>query len=588
MIQDAPKTTSVNAATLNASAIHSVDEGYLQDAVFLFLRACELDPDNRDYLKNWRIAAFNLAQGFQREGRHQDAIEILNQQRADFQECPELETLRAEIFSALYRHDEALWCLNRVIELHPHFLPALFQRANLLLHHGYAAVAEEDFALITHLEPRAAVGYQGLALAYWSQGKNDSAWQSIGQAVVLAPDADEYWGNHDEIGLDAGMGLQLIEQCTQKIQSDVPSVDQLVRLLCRRAHLYQSFRNLDAADEDARQALLLVPKWPEASKIMAEIMMLRGQWRASFQYMPPALHELTRRSLGTCGQEKLWQGQSLIGKRLLIQAEWGHGDMILYARFIALLAQQAAQVLVKVPGNLKRLFSLCLLGSSASTIQIIGLTEETDDVDYFCPMSLLLAALEVESDSVPFKAEPYMAVPADLATQWKERIDRILKERNGPTTLKVGIVWAGGEASYDQRRSLPLSAYQDFLGHPQILYVSLQVGRAVAQLAYPDYHHIADMSNELSDFADTAALINQLDLVISCDTAVAHLAGALGKPVWMLSRLDSPAFWGNDAPDNPWYQSLRMYCQKDRGDWWPPLKAIQEDLKKALLVGVIA
>ena len=182
-------------------------------------------------------------------------------------------------------------------------------------------------------------------------------------------------------------------------------------------------------------------------------------------------------------------------------------------------------------------------------------------------------------DSIP-GATPYLAADPALAAAWRERLA-------GVDGLRVGLAWAGGRrpdpnlAVVDRRRSIALDVLAPLGGIPGTSLVSLQTGPAAAQAAHPPGGMaLHDLTAGLSDFADTAALIDALDLVISVDTAVVHLAGALGKPVWLLNRLDSCWRWLLDRDDSPWYPQLRQFRQPGPGDWRSVIAAVRDALQR--------
>jgi len=193
---------------------------------------------------------------------------------------------------------------------------------------------------------------------------------------------------------------------------------------------------------------------------------------------------------------------------------------------------------------------------------------------------------------------PYLWADAQKAAYWRERLERGKSAsgetaRSGYAPLKVGLVWAGGARPHlpranriDKRRSMSLSQLAPLAGVPGVAFVSLQKGGPAEQARTPPSGmHLLDWSNELNDFADTAALIESLDLVISVDTAVAHLAGALGKPVWVLNRFDTCWRWLLERPDSPWYPTMRLFRQPAAGDWDSVIQRGVEELERVTHFG---
>jgi len=260
--------------------------------------------------------------------------------------------------------------------------------------------------------------------------------------------------------------------------------------------------------------------------------------------------------------QPLWTGEE-IGKRVLfLHNEQGFGDTIQFCRY-APLAAAKGRVILAIPRQLGR-----LLSSLHGVERVIVEGDQLPDFDLHCPLLSLPRAFGTRLETIPASV-PYLAAPAGQVTAWRQR----LAELPG---LRVGLAWASNPhssqtaaAAMDRRRkSMALDQFARLAGVQGVSFVSLQKGEAAGQtLAPPPGLAIRDWTTELEDFADTAALIEALDLVISVDTAVAHLAGALAKPVWLLNRFDACWRWLLDRDDSPWYPSLRQFRQSAPGDW---------------------
>ncbi|MFY8095042.1 MAG: tetratricopeptide repeat protein [Niveispirillum sp.] len=265
--------------------------------------------------------------------------------------------------------------------------------------------------------------------------------------------------------------------------------------------------------------------------------------------------------------------------RLLVHAEQGHGDSLQFIRFVPLLRNRGFDIHVQVQPALRRLFRESL-GSD------IGVGQLGDPVPagFTCRCPLLGLPLRLGTDnlsSIPADI-PYLHVPADRREYWRRRVGTL-------PGLRVGLVWAGDAraddaraAATDQRRSLALTQLDALGGLPGIHLVSLQKGPKASQQAQSSLS-IADWTDELTDFADTAALVSELDLVIGVDTAVIHLSAALGKPTWVLSRFDGCWRWLRARDDNPWYPGLRLFRQTQWGDWRPLIAKLVNALKTLMV-----
>jgi hypothetical protein len=321
----------------------------------------------------------------------------------------------------------------------------------------------------------------------------------------------------------------------------------------------QSLGRPVAAMASYRRALALEPNYAGAQMNMATCQLLMGDLKAGFAGFrarwavpdsPIRMPELPR---------PLWEGESLEGRSILVHCEQGLGDSLHFIRYAPLLATQAARVRVLAPPALAR-----LLGRIPG-IEIVTAPPDSASYDYHCPLLCLPRLLGTELATIPATI-PYLAAEPDAVEAWSRRL--------GPGR-RIGLVWAGAPRhadraafAVDRRRSLTLAALAPLGGLPETRFISLQKGPPAAQAKEPPAAlDLFDPTDELHDFADTAALIANLDLVISVDTSVAHLVGALGRPVWLLSRFDGCWRWLLDRADSPWYPTMRLFRQPAPGDW---------------------
>lgn len=255
-----------------------------------------------------------------------------------------------------------------------------------------------------------------------------------------------------------------------------------------------------------------------------------------------------------------WAGGDPAGRRILVESEQGLGDSLQFFRYVRLLADRGAQVGLLTNAPLVRLFSL-----SDPRIRLATLNDDPAEWDCGISMMSLPHRLGVRPDNILYDPPYFSCDPAD-SSNWAHRLA-------GLSGLKVGLVWAGDprphdpiSAAIDRRRSMALHTLAPLGTIPGISFISLQKGAGAAQMADPPFP-IHDWTAELSDFADTAALVQHLDLVISVDTSTAHLAGGLGIPVMLLSRYDGCWRWLHQGSSTPWYPQMRLFRQQSWGDW---------------------
>lgn len=265
---------------------------------------------------------------------------------------------------------------------------------------------------------------------------------------------------------------------------------------------------------------------------------------------------------------KRWKGEIDKSATIIIYNEQGLGDTIQFARYIASVEERMGSVILQIQTALKQLFK-----QQWPHLQLISPEDTLPDYQWQCPLMSLPLVFNTSVDNAPL-AGGYLNAPASNTSAWKEKI--------APTTKKkVGLVWAGNpDHLNDHIRSIPLNLFEAILKLPDCEFYSLQKGAALAQLKdLPHDMIVHSLGNELNDFVDTAGLLANLDLLISVDTSVLHLAGAMGVPAWGLLQYDPDWRWLLERSDTPWYQSIRLFRQKTFGNWPDVLKDVHAALK---------
>ena len=462
---------------------------------------------------------------------------------------------------ALERTQEAATAYRRVLQLRPDSIQAAVNLAALLLD---GAAAEQDLqdlqqalqkALAT--QPRSSALLNSLAAVRRDLGLEAAAEPLLRQAVDLDPDFAEAWNNLGAVLTDLGR-LDDAQIC-------------LLRALALRPDYGQAYCNLGnallqrgcpaQAQQAYERAQRCLPGQATAQWNLGLARLIQGDLGEGFALFEWRLRLPQARRLYPDLGVPLWQGEDLAGQRLLLYAEQGLGDSLQFIRYAPLLAARGAEVLLQCPAALRR-----LLASVAGIVQVLEDAESPERIAYACPIMSLPQRFATTLASIP-AAVPYVSVPARSRDAWRARLHARSEATGTAGQLRVGLVWAGdprpndkAAQRIDRRRSLPLQALEPILALPGIAFHSLQLGAAREQLAAsPFAGRITDWSAELSDMAETGALIEQLDLLISVDTAVVHLAGALARPVWVLSRFDACWRWLHERQDSPWYPTLRLF-----------------------------
>ena len=314
-------------------------------------------------------------------------------------------------------------------------------------------------------------------------------------------------------------------------------------------------------------AIRLDPNYLDAQFNLALSQLLCGDLEQGFRSYQVRWKTATFAGSKRQFQQALWLGDAPItGKRLLVHNEQGLGDSIQFCRFVTSAAQAGAQVIYEVEAPLYG-----LMQSLGGVHTLVRQREPLPAFDYYCPVMSLPVALGTRLDNIP-ASTPYLRAPKDKLLQWKQR----LRTAPGP---RIGLIWSGSPSHKgDRHRSIALAPLLRALPlGPQ--YISLQKelrqNDATALAQVPGLQHFGD---EIVDFSDTAALCTLMDLVIAVDTSVAHLAGALGTPIWLLLPHLPDWRWLLDRSDTPWYSHMRLFRQETVGDWGPVLDRVHAQI----------
>ena len=431
--------------------------------------------------------------------------------------------------------------------------------AAALAHHRASRLAEaaETYRRILVSDPRLAVVWNHFGLAELSTGP-------IERALRLAPTLVEGHCNLAAARRAGGAAAQ--------------AIDSLRRAAVLQPDLAAPLNNLGALERERgrndravtllRHAVLLAPGHPDIHCNLAAALLQSGDYRQGWREHEWRLHPDAVRDVSRAFDAPLWRGEALGGRTLLLHGEQGFGDNLQFVRFAAPLAALGARVVVETPAVLTR-----LLASAPGVSAVVALGDALPSVDFHLAMMSAPDRLGTTLETLP-AGTPYLAPPAAEKAAWRKRAA-------GWPGLKVGLVWAGNPAirlpwseAGNKLRSIPVGQLAPLLAVPGVTFVSLQKDGAAPELI--------DVMDEMRDFADTAALIAALDLVITVDTAVAHLAGALAKAVWILSRFDGCWRWLGHRPDSPWYPTARLFHQKKLGDWGPVIAEVANELRKTI------
>jgi hypothetical protein len=324
--------------------------------------------------------------------------------------------------------------------------------------------------------------------------------------------------------------------------------------------LYPVLGEWDKARQIADAAVRAHPGVPETQRNHALSCLIHGDmprgWEA-FERRPELKHPP-----GT----KLWRNEDLRDKSILLYGEGGFGDSIQFARYVPMVKAQAKSVMLAAPPELIELFR-----ENFPVDEIVPQNQPWPACDLVCPLPSLPFHFRTTLESIP-REVPYLRAPARKASTWAPHMPG--------GGLQVGLVWAGSNIA-DKQRSRTLLTFAPLADVKGVRFYSLQKGLESWQAAVaPEGMTIIDFMPRVRDFADLAGVIANLDLVITIDTAVAHLAGAMGKPAWTLIPFIPDFRWMLERTDTPWYPTMRLYRQKVSGDWSDPIARLKADLQQ--------
>jgi tetratricopeptide (TPR) repeat protein len=412
---------------------------------------------------------------------------------------------------------------------------------------------------IIALEPDNAAAHNNAGLLLRKIRRPDEAHAAFERAYALRPDQPQIRFNltmmrRDDAGLEDAMAF-----CRQSLEGRPDNADVLTNL----AVCQQFSGRYEEALENCARACAIDPDHREARFDLSLLQLLRGDyergWR-NYEHRWRLLEVIKPRF-----SQPEWTGEDLAGRTILLQTEQGIGDMIQCLRYVGAVAARGGRILLRIDRPLVR-----LAASLPERVTIVPPGAPVPAFDVWCPMLSLPGILGTRPDNIP--AQSYLHARSAIVERWRRRLA-------GLAGLKVGLVWAGSPTHInDYRRSIGIAPLRPLLDIPGISFVSLQVGPRAAECAAlsPD---ITDLSSELTDLAETAGAIASLDLVIAVDTAVVHLAGALGRPAWVLLPFSPDWRWMLERADSLWYPTLKLYRQRAPGDWAGVVARVAADLR---------
>ncbi|MEX0270975.1 tetratricopeptide repeat protein [Leptolyngbyaceae cyanobacterium UHCC 1019] len=514
--------------------------GKVEGAIAHHRRALALMPDNAKAHYNLAIALYEQKQDLEAIDLYRQAIAVQ----------PDYANAHHNLGMALYRQgkpEEAIACYRQAVQREPNHASAHNSLAVALYQQNKLDEAIEHYRQAIAIHPGYVNAHDNLGIALKQQGKLEEAATHFQRAIAFNPSYANAYINLGNAMRELGRFNEAIAYCQESIRLQPNNADAYNTYGCVLVDLAR-FKDAIACFEDA---VRLRPDFADAHLNMGIILLQIGEFRRGFEEYH--WRWKTKQCPDLRYTQALWTGEDLHGKVILLTAEQGFGDTIQFARYAPLVAARGGEVIIACQKPLLR-----LLSTVPGVSRCVDRDKENIDIHTHAPLLELPYILGTTTDTIPANV-PYLSPPDQTTIRLAVPPD---------TRLKIGIVWATNPSnSTSGKRSCSLSHFLSLLEVPGIALYSLQKEQPATDRALLNIPRLQDLQDQLTDFADTACAIAQLDLIITVDTAVAHLAGALGKPTWTLLPHVADWRWLSNRDDNPWYPTMRLFRQNQPAAW---------------------
>lgn len=470
---------------------------------------------------------------------------------------------RGTALHALNQWEAAIASYDSAIAIKPAYAEAYSNRGISLQSHGqlHAAVASYDRAIA--INPNYAPAYSNRGIALQALDRPSQAIASYQQAIAINPGYSEAFCN---LG-NAHKDLDQLEKALTCYETAIRLNPLYAEAFYNRGLTHEALGNFAASIADYDQAIAANPAYASAYWNKSLVLLLRGEFELGWPLYEWRWQRAESACLAGDYSMPLWLGNAqLAGKTILLHSEQGLGDTIQFCRYVAMFAELGAEVLLQVPPSLSP-----LMRGLENVSEIIGSGADLSDCDFHCPLLSLPLAFKTTLSSIPSPGA-YLKSNSEKRLFWGDRIHPRVKPR-------VGLAWSGNSLhKNDKNRSIAL---QQLIPHlpSNCDYFCLQKEVRESEQDFLLNSSIQFFGSEIKDFADTAALCDLMDVVVSVDTSVAHLAGALGRPTYVMLPYLPDWRWLLNRDDSPWYPTLRLYRQSADRDWTMVMKNVAADLQ---------
>jgi tetratricopeptide (TPR) repeat protein len=532
--------------------------GRLEEAIASYDRSSQ-------YRDGYPQALYNKGIALQALGSPRDALAAYDAALALDPTCYEASCNRGNILHELGQLEEALAAFAHTLKIRPGFLPALANRANTLLQLGRAAEANLSCSEVLRHAPEHSqcLGIRGAALH--KLGRLSEALASLDEAVRVNPGAPDMW-------LNRGNVLQELDRRREA----VACYNEALRI---KPHYPEALSGLGVALKEAGridealfyfdEALKHKPDYPDARNNRASALLLTGSLKAGFEDFESRWHRSNAPSKTLVSDLPIWEGQNLAEQTIVVWDEQGLGDLIQFSRYLLCLVDAGADVTLLCRKNMHR-----LLRSLPKPVRLVEALGSNESFAFQSALMSLPRGFQTSLETIPARI-PYLHSEPALVAKWAGRI--------GPKGFRVGVGWQGNKL-IDLKRSIPLACFAPLAAMEEVRLISLMKDQAAVEVETPAEGRFtieslgSDFDAGPDSFVDCAAAIESLDLVVTSDTAIAHLAGALGRPVFLALKPVPDWRWLMHREDCPWYPTMRLFRQAEKGDWESVFKRIASSI----------
>ena len=529
---------------LFAQAVELLNQGKCADALPIYELLIKQFPEHAGLWVYYGSAVL-------RAGRLEDSLAAYDHSLSIDDRQFNVYSNRAVALKELKRYAESVASCDKAILLKPDYIQAYVNKGNALQAMASCREALQNYDQAIAIQAQSADAWLGRAVALHELKRFEESLNCYAQLLTQFPGFPEAHTNRGNLLQDLKRFSEAVADYDQAIAINPKDAISYAN----RANALAELMRLNEAVSSYDQAIALKPDYVDAYTNKAQLLLLMGDYEQGWPLYEWRFKNSNLKTLYREYQVSPYQSQDLRGKTILIHSEQGLGDTIQYCRYGKLLADQGAKVILETLAPL-----VLLMKTLDARIKVIEMGRETAEFDYQCPLLSLPMQLHCNLKNIP-------AWPAYLKTDAQK--SQIWRQRLGPKkSFRIGLAWSGASAhKNDRNRSIALAQFAGILALPLEFHCLQQEIRAYDMPVLAQQNNLHEHCQFLNDFTDTAALIEQMDLVISVDTSIAHLAGALGKQTWVLLSYFPDYRWLLERSDSPWYPSVSLFRQDASRDW---------------------